>query len=64
MDTDVSPENDGNLKREWTGGFGGPVRKEWIDEAITILRRADRLCHPASREWDPGWRPLPAARGQ
>lgn len=63
-EADVSPENDGTLKREENDGFGGPWRKEWIDEAVTILRRADRLCHPASREWDPGRRPLPAARHQ
>jgi hypothetical protein len=43
---DVSPENDGRLTLEYTDGFGGPPSKEWIDEAIEILGRADRLCHP------------------
>jgi len=38
------PENDDNSKVEYDTGFGGPRRKEWIDEAVTILRRADRLC--------------------
>jgi hypothetical protein len=36
LPSDVSPENDGNVKREYDGGFGGPRRKEWIDEAVTI----------------------------
>ncbi len=62
--SDVSPENDSTSKLEYDGGFGGPLRKEGIDEAVTILRRADRLCHPASQEWDPGWGPLSAARRQ
>jgi hypothetical protein len=45
---DVSPGNDGTSKLEYDGGFGGPLRKEWIDEAVEILRRADRLCPPPS----------------
>ena len=32
---DVSPENDGRLKREYTDGFWGPVRKE-IHEAVEV----------------------------
>ena len=35
---DVSPENDDRLKLEYDGGFGGPRRKEWIDEAVTMLQ--------------------------
>ncbi len=46
--SDVSPENDGTLELEYDGGFDGPPRKEWTHEAVTILRRADRLCHSAS----------------
>jgi hypothetical protein len=34
---DVSPGNDSTSKLEYDGGFGGPLRKEWIDEAVTIL---------------------------
>ncbi len=62
VETDVSPEYDGNVKREWNGSFGGPLRKEWIDEAVEILRRADRLCPSSSRQRHPRRRPVPAAR--
>jgi hypothetical protein len=30
-------------------GFSGPRRKEWTDEAIEILREADRPHHPTGR---------------
>ena len=46
---DVSPDNDGSLKREYDGGFGGPGRKEWTHEAVKILGRADCLCDPAGQ---------------
>ena len=34
---DVSPENDGSLKLEYDGSFGGPLRKERTHEAVEIL---------------------------
>jgi hypothetical protein len=42
--TDVFPENDGSLKLEYDGSFGGSLRKERIDEAVEILGREGRLC--------------------
>ena len=62
MCDDVSPENDDTLKLEYDGGFGGPRRTEWIDEALTILRRAGHLCPPPSGVRHPDQRPLSAAR--
>ncbi|BFU93460.1 MAG: hypothetical protein NTNFB02_01820 [Nitrospira sp.] len=35
--TDVSKENDGRLKLEYNGGFGGLARKEWTYEAVQVL---------------------------
>ncbi|ALA56531.1 hypothetical protein NITMOv2_4692 [Nitrospira moscoviensis] len=35
--------NDGKLKRGDASGFGGPLRKEWIDKAAKVHRRANRL---------------------
>ena len=32
----VFPENDSRLKREYTDGFGGPVREEWAHEAVEV----------------------------
>ncbi len=59
---DVSPENDGRLKLEYDGSFGGLARKERTHEAIAIFGRTDHLCHPAGRERHAGWRSLSATR--
>ena len=40
---DVSPENDGSPKLEYSGTFDGPPRKDGTDEALEILRGADRV---------------------
>jgi hypothetical protein len=44
--SDVSPENDDSSKLEYATGFGGPRRKERIDEAVEVFRGADRVCNP------------------
>jgi len=64
MRTDILPENDGRLKLEYDGGFGGPLQKERTYEAVKVFRGTDRVRDPPGRRRHPGWQPLPATRGE
>jgi hypothetical protein len=41
--SDASPENDGSLKLEYDGSFGGPRRKERTHEAVEVFGGTDRV---------------------
>ena len=46
VERDVSPENDGRLKLEYDGSFGGLARKERTYEAVEVFRGTDCLRDP------------------
>ena len=50
---DVSPENEGSLKVEYDGGFGGLARKERTHEAVEVFRGTDCVRDPTGRSRHP-----------